>query len=182
MSEYLEEKIDVFRRMAGQSDELPEANLPDEDEPEVEEALPPVQKTVRKKTTRGRKPTKKRPVGQSRVSKPEVGITERRPVGLRGIDETPQRKGMRRRWVNDYEDRPQMFREGGYSVAMGQDGQPMTRRSKSGRGPTQILMEIDENLYNADQEKKYEVWNKDAQERLKPREGAGYYQPKTKRY
>ena len=41
-------------------------------------------------------------------------------------------------------------------------------------------MEIDEELYNNDQQAKYVKWNRDAQERLKPREGAGYYQPKTK--
>ena len=127
----------------------------------------------------GPKPKVKPPVGETVKDKPPVGETGRKPVGLRSpINRTPTRKGFKRRWVNDREDRIQMFKDGGYVPVQGNDGQIKTRRA--GSGVTAVLMEIDEELYNEDQQAKYKKWNRDAQERLKPREGAGYYQPKTK--
>ncbi len=137
--------------------------------------------TVETKKRAGR-PKAKPPVGETAKDKPEVGETKhakRKPVGLRSpINRTPTRKGFKRRWVNDREDRIQMFKDGGYAPVQGDDGQIKTRRA--GSGVTAVLMEIDEELYNEDQQAKYKKWNRDAQERLKPREGAGYYQPKTK--
>lgn len=125
----------------------------------------------------GRPPTKP-PVGDSSKDKPEVGSTNRKPVGLRGINKTPTRKGFRRRWVNDKEDRVQMFQDGGYTLVKDDAGETRTRRA--GSGVNAVLMEIEEGIYFEDQEAKYAKWNKDNQERLKPREGTGYYQPKRK--
>lgn len=125
------------------------------------------------------RPPKKQPVGEAAQAKPEVGKTKRKPVGLRGINKTPTRKGFRRRWVNDKEDRVQMFLEGGYTLVKEEDGDTRTRRA--GGGVTAVLMEIKEEIYNEDQQDKYVKWNKDNQERLKPRDGPDYYQPKTKR-
>lgn len=124
------------------------------------------------------RPPNKPPVGETAKAKPEVGKTKRKPVGLRGINKTPTRKGFRRRWVNDKEDRVQMFLEGGYTLVKEEDGETRTRRA--GGGVNAVLMEIEDEIYNKDQHSKYAKWNKDNQERLKPREGTGYYQPKTK--
>lgn len=126
---------------------------------------------------RGR-PSTKPPVGDTKESKPAVGKTARKPVGLRGINKAPTREGYRRRWVNDTEDRVQMFIDGGYAHVKDENGDDRVRRA--GSGISAYLMEIDETLYNDDQESKFAKWNKDNQERLKPRDGAGYYQPRTK--
>ena len=137
--------------------------------------------TVQTKRKPGRPPVKP-PVGEVDNSKPPVGETtrkKRKPVGLRtSVNRTETRTGFHRRWVNDTEDRIQMFKDGGYVPVQGKDGQPKVRRA--GKGVKAVLMEIEEELYNEDQQTKYAKWNRDAQERLKPRDGTGYYQPKTK--
>ena len=112
---------------------------------------------------------------------PETGKTqrkERKPVGLRSpVKRTETREGYHRRWVNDVEDRLQIFEEGGYEVVMDPTGSPKTRRAGAGR--RQVLMEIPQDLYDEDQQTKYAKWNRDAQERLTPREDReGFYQPK----
>lgn len=112
----------------------------------------------------------------SREQKPAVGETRRKPVGLRKPAQTKQRKGYVRRWVNDIEDRVQLFKEGSYTHVLEDDGQPKKRRA--GQGKVQYLMEIDENLYNGDQQTKYKTWNKDLEEKLKPKDG--FYKPKTR--
>ena len=129
------------------------------------------------KTKRGR-PASKVPVGESQKDKAKVGSTQRKPVGLRRRASAPTREGYHRRWVNDIEDRVGMFEDGGYTPVKGEDGNHRVRRTGSGKQA--VLMEIPEDLYQEDQQAKYAQWNKDNQERLQPREGTGYYQPKTK--
>ena len=147
----MSEQVNVFRSMA-------EGNSPEKKKP-------------------GRQPMKK-PIGESAESKPAVGATTRKPVGMRGINKTPTRAGFRRRWVNDKEDRVQLFLDGGYSPVKDPDGETRTRRA--GGNVNSVLMEIDENLYNEDQQAKFAQWNQDAQERLKPIDGRGYYKPQSK--
>ena len=142
------------------------------------EALQAAEKT---KPKRGR-PAKKKPLQDSTPTDTPVGETRRKkriPVGLRDQSKTPTREGFKRRWVDDVADRLTIFAEGSYTNVLDSEGKPLTRRG--GAGKIQYLMEIDEELYNSDQEVKYKQWNESAQERLKPREGMqGFYQPKTK--
>jgi len=129
---------------------------------------------------RGRPPTKKPPIQKTKESHPQVGMTKRKPVGLRkNTNNADPIKGFKIRWVNDHGDRPHVFKEGWWEPVIGRDGKPVTRNSKLG-GKRQILMKLREDLYEEDQQAKYSKWNKDAQERLKPREGEGYYTPKIK--
>ena len=155
---------------------------PDDDQsstPQVESVEDNV--VVKKKPGRkpGRKPRTAIPNTNELPKTPVVGKTKRKPVGLRRPTTNPGdvRPGYRRRRVLDVEDRIQMFQEGGYSIVMGEDGAPRSRRAGNGRRT--ILMEIPEAIYDEDQQAKYREWNKDAQERLKPREGKGFYQPKS---
>lgn len=131
-----------------------------------------------RKAKQGRK---KLPTTGEKPNTPTTGQTkrkERKPVGLRSpVKKTETRPGYHRRWVNDVEDRLQIFEEGGYEAVLDKDGSMKTRRAGAGR--RQVLMEIPQELYDEDQQVKYAKWNKDAQERLKPREDVkGFYQPK----
>lgn len=134
------------------------------------------------KKRRGR-PPKKPPVQETaHTPKPEVGETQRRkPIGLRGIDRTPTRKGFVRYWANVVEDNVDVFEEGGWKQVMGDDGQPKTRKSRAGRGPRAVLMEIPEELYNDDQIAKTRKYEESIGDLLKSRADApGFYQPRVK--
>ena len=148
---------------------LPKQNLPDSDNES---------KTLPKKQAR---PQIKRPVGEPRETRPEVGTTahtERKPVYKAKLKQTPTRDGYYRRWVNDEGDELQSFAEGGYTKVNDRSGKPMTRRAKP--GVKAYLLEIKQELYDQDQQEKWKEWNQITRERLKPREGQGYYTPKTK--
>lgn len=135
------------------------------------------------KKRRGR-PPKKKPVQETaHEAKPEIGETRRRkPVGLRGIDRTPTRKGYVRYWANMVEDNPDIFKEGGWTPVLDDNGEPKTRKSRAGRGPRAMLFEIPENLYNEDQQAKTEQYEKSIGELMKSRsDQPGFYEPKKKR-
>ncbi len=138
---------------------------------------------VVKKRGRGR-PPKKKPVQESaHTPKPPVGETQRRrPVGLRGVDRTPTRKGYVRYWANLVEDNIDVFKEGGWTQVLDDDGEPKTRKSRAGRGPRAMLMEIPEELYNEDQTEKTQRYEESVSDLLKSRADApGFYQPRSKR-
>lgn len=163
------EKAQQAERMGS---ELPQENRPDE---ETERPKRPKRPTLKAR------PKTKKPVQQTKERRPQVGTSERKeriPVGLRAPRQTPTREGFYRRWVNDTEDRLFEYAQGGYTKVVDEHGKPRERRA--GGGVTQYLLEIDKSLHDEDQQKKFDLWNKDAQERLKPREGQGYYTPKTK--
>lgn len=87
----------------------------------------------------------------------------RKPVGTRRVLSAEQRPGYHRRWVNDIDDRIQMFIEGGYTPVAGDAdnsdkratdpsklGSSQTRKSVGG-GVEAVLMEIPLEWYNEDQ-------------------------------
>lgn len=78
----------------------------------------------------------------------------RKPVGLRTLDETPQRKGYYRRWVNDVGNRLERFIEGGYQAVTNKDGE-IEKRLSSKSSIAQVLMEIPLEFYNEDQKAKF---------------------------
>lgn len=161
------DETNPFKRM--QENEHGPDVFPDTNKPDVELDVKP----------RKGRPKKKTPVQEIEEKRPKVGATERKkriPIGLREPKQTPTRKGFYRRWVNDTTDQLSQYADGGYTKVLDEGGNPRQRRA--GAGITQFLLEIDEDLHEADQEEKYKRWNKDAQERLKPREGKGYYTPK----
>lgn len=121
-----------------------------------------------------------KPAAKRVAKKAPVGKTDkpkRVAVGLRKRASADARPGFQRRWVNDTEDRLGMFAEGGYTPVLDDAGNPKTRRA--GKGLVAHLMEIDKDIYDGDQQDKYDLWNKDNQERLTHREGPGYYNPKS---
>lgn len=161
-----------------------EINVNEQDNPFAKLAEKEKAGTLRQvvKKRRGR-PPKKRPVQETmHDSKPEVGATQRRkPIGLRGFDRTPTRKGFVRYWANIVEDNVDIFIEGGWKAVVGDDGQQKTRKSRAGRGPRAVLMEIPQELYDEDQIEKTRVYEESVGELLKTRaDQPGFYQPRVK--
>lgn len=98
------------------------------------------------------------------------GRPQRKPVGLRRVNEAEQREGYYRRWVNDTKDRISKFEEGWYEKVLDDQGNPVKRSGGSG-GSKQVLMEIPLELYNEDQEVKQKRYNEQIADMLEPREG-----------
>lgn len=94
---------------------------------------------------------------------------KRQPVFKKRVLSAPTRTGYIRRWVNDVDDRVKLFEEGGWSVVEKTDGTDTADKSAmaesslgsvvsrhTGSGKKSILMEIREDWYNEDQQKKAE--------------------------
>ena len=100
------------------------------------------------------------------VNVPErTGRPKRIPLGTRNVLTAPKRKGYVRRWVNDTPDRIDAFIAAGYEVVRdniptgdpkaGEDSPVGTAVSKSvGLGTKAVLMEIPQDWYDEDQEKR----------------------------
>jgi hypothetical protein len=106
------------------------------------------------------------PIGASLNDDSRANRPARIPIGSQRRLRVPERKGFVRRWVNDIEDRIEMFKDAGYTVVVdddmpigdqpSKDAKPLgaTRCKSVGRGRTAYLMEIPEHLYKEDQASK----------------------------
>jgi hypothetical protein len=119
----------------------------------------------------------------SRANRPK-----RIPVGSQRRLSVPERSGFVRRWVNDIDDRIEMFKAAGYEIVAddmmpigdqcSKDANPLgaTRRKSVGRGRYAYLMQIPEEFYRQDQLNKIKrnMANQERAKRPKEIEGIRY--------
>lgn len=103
------------------------------------------------------------PIGAPLNDDSRANRPTRIPIGTQKRLSVPQRPGYVRRWVNDIDERIEMFKQAGYEIVADEampigdqaskDSQPLgaTRRKSVGRGRYAYLMEIPEDLYREDQ-------------------------------
>ena len=116
----------------------------------------------------------------SRANRPK-----RTPIGTRNVLTTEQRDGFVRRWVNDIDDRVQMFMDAGYEVVKDSSevGDPRagdakqvgkTKRKPVGGGTYAVLMQIPKEYYDEDQAEKQQRVDK-TEEALIPQDQTNLY-------
>jgi hypothetical protein len=119
------------------------------------------------------------------VSTPLATRPKRTPVSGRNKLTAPTRKGYKRRFVNDEEDRIKVFEEGGWQIVRGDVpvgdksvsrentmGSPVMKHVGSGKNA--YLMEIKKEWYDEDQDAKQAKIQQTVNEMVKRREDGQY--------